>query len=545
MSTPDALIPFRYRHIIVGWLAGALLLAALQCRAGLTNVSVVNITASGFSLVWTGTASGVPSVSVFSDALGSSNLTGVVGVELDPVHTADPLAANAYERRQSQATLRQKARARGLFHARVTGCQPGVTYYYLIRTLNPGGQGDSVWPESGPLPAVTTALENSFVVRSQQLLFNLPGLDPAGSILLLSNTNTASRLAAIAGDGVSSNQVFFSLGDLIAASGETNYWPIGVQEFTASVLSASSNVVTQTYSLGFTTDFLVGQADSVDLGDYLVLKIGSTNVRAGDVATLPIALNASSVSQLSFVVEFPSNRFSSFSIQSASPSSFGASVTPVAANAIRIELSAVAGQTLQGNRQVAMLHCVSRSDQPSAFVTVLPRSVQGRNFNGAPVGNVAAQAGRIVLVGEEPLLEAFWSARGERSLMLYGKPWASYAIETATSPSRPAWTFLLRAPMTNLVQEFRSLDTNQMVVFYRALEFSANPPLLEAGLSGRSRELLLFGEAGARYTLQTATNLSGVVRWNPRLALSLTNSFQRLTNLGSAEPTVFYRLERN
>ncbi len=537
--------PHRTQRLAFIMLAWLFCVGAWRSQGSITNVSVVNITPSGFSIVWAGTASGTPSVSVFTDASGSSSLAGVVGIELFPLDTADPSAANAYERRLSQADLRKKARSRGAFQARVTGCQPGSPYYFQLRSVNSGGQDDSVWPENGPLPKVTTAWENSFVARSQQLIFNLPGLDPAGSIVLLSNTNTPSLLAAVAGDGVSSNQVFFSLGDLIAATGETNYLPIGAQEFTATVLSASSNRLAQTYSLGFTTDFLVGQADVADLGDYLVVKIGSTNLRAGEVGTLPISLNASSISNLSFLLEFPPSRFSSFSIQSATPSSFSASVLTVASNTVRVEFAAFPGQTLQGNRQVALLHCVTTSNQSSAFVGVVPRALQGRNFNGMPAGSLAAQPGRLAVIGNEPLLEALRSPRGDRSLVLYGKPWASYAIESTTNLSRPTWAFLLRTPMTNLMQEFSGLDANRAVVFYRAREFSAAPPFLEAALNGRNRELLIYGQTGTNYSLQFSTNLSGVVNWYPRLALSLTNSFQRITNLGSAEPSVFYRLERN
>lgn len=537
--------PPRTKRLACWMLALLFCVGTWRSQGSITNVSVVNITPSGFSIVWAGTVSATPSVSVFADAAGSSNLAGVVGIEFFPLHTADPAAANAYERRLSQADLRQKARSRGLFQARITGCQPGTRYHFKLRAVNLGGQDDSVWPEVGPLPGVTTSWENSFVTRSQQLIFNLPGLDPAGSIVVLSNTNTPSLLAAVAGDGVSSNQVFFSLGDLIAATGETNYMPIGTQEFTATVLSASSNRLAQTYSLGFTTDFLVGQADVADLGDYLVLRIGSTNLQAGEVGSLPISLNASSITNLSFQLEFPPDRFSSFSIESAAPSSFSATLKTVAANTVRVEFAALPGQTLQGNRQVALLHCVTRTNQSSAFVGVVPRALQGRNFNGAPAGSLAAQAGRLTVIGNEPLLEALRSPRGDRSLVLYGKPWSSYAIESTTNLARPAWAFLLRTPMTQLMQQFTGLDTNQAEVFYRAREFSADPPLLEATLRGRNRELLIYGQAGTNYALQFSTNLSGIVNWYPRLTLSLTNSFQRITNLGGAEPSVFYRLERN
>ncbi len=351
-------------------------------------------------------------------------------------------------------------------------------------------------------------------------------------------------LAAVVGDGVSSNQVFFSLSDLIAATGNTNYVPLGVQEFTATVLSDSTNVLAQTFSLGFTTAFLVGQANLVDLGNYLVLGIGSAISRAGQPGSVPLTLNASSITNLSFLLELPTNRFSSLSLQTTSPLSSSAALQPVSSNIVRVVLTALPGQTLQGNQQIALLNFVTASNQSSAFVNFSPQALQGVNFDGTPVNLLAAQAGRLVIVGNEPLLEALRVPGGDRSLALYGKPWASYALESTTNLSSTAWTHMLRVPMTNLVQFFSGLDTNSAAVLYRAYEFTADPPLLEARLANQARSLLVYGRAGTNYTLQYSTNLSGVVTWYPLLSYTLTNSFQTINNLGSADPMIFYRLKQ-
>ena len=242
--------------------------------------------------------------------------------------------------------------------------------------------------------------------------------------------------------------------------------------------------------------------------------------------------------------DLQTDRFSSLDLQTSSPRLWSASLTPIAPNTLRVVVAAQPGETLQGNQQIAVLNFVSVSNQTSAFVPVAPRVLQATIFDGSPVSLLAVHSGRIVFVGDEPLLEALRSRQGQRTLALYGKPWSSYAIEYSTSLSSPDWRFLLRFPMTNLVQTFSELGSSSPAIYYRAYEFAPDPPLLEARLAGPNRSLLAYGRARTDYSLQFATNLSGVVSWYPLLNFALTNSFQILTNLGNSEPVTFYRLKR-
>jgi hypothetical protein len=508
----------------------------------ITNVSLVNVTPSSFSVVWAASP-GTSAVSVYADPGGVTNLAGQVGIEFYPLHTGDPSLTDAYDRRLNQAALRQKTISQGLVHVRVCKCNPGTTYYYRLQVTNSAGQ--AVWPATGPLSAATTAQENAFVLQSQQLILNLPGLDPSGLIVLLANSNTPSVLAAVAGDGAPSNQVYFSVSDLIAASGNTNYLPLGNQQFTAQVLGNSSNAASQTFSLNFTTGFLVGQENQFDLGSYAVLNIGSEILRAGDSGTVPIGLYASGITNLTFVLNLPTNRFSALTLQPISAQLSSASLHPLGSNSLQAAFVAIPGQTLEGNQEIAQLNFTASSNQPSAFVPLVPQSLHGVNADGSSANNFAVQSGRLVIIGNEPLVEATLSPSGVRSLALYGKPWASYEVQSTTNLVRPiAWSNFLRVPMTNLVQVFSGLDTNQAVVFYRAYEFMANPPLLEAKLANQNRSLLAYGVPGTNYVVQYSTNLSGVVAWYPLLNYTLTNSFQFITGIGNTNPIVFYRLKK-
>ena len=64
-------------------------------------------------------------------------------------------------------------------------------------------------------------------------------------------------------------------------------------------------------------------------------------------------------------------------------------------------------------------------------------------------------------------------------LTLYGNPGSSYQIAYATNLLGTNWVPAWRVPMTNLFQTFVATQTFPQV-FYRAWEFSANPPILDS-----------------------------------------------------------------
>lgn len=509
----------------------------------ITNVTAVNITPSSFSLVWlSSSASIIPTVSVFADSGGATNLSGQVGIELFPLHTGDPSYTNTYQRRLNQSMLRQKSLSMGVLHVRVSGCLPNTTYYYRIQVTDTNSQQTVVYPNSGALPAVTTALENGFVTQSKQLVINLPGFDPSGLIVTLSNSNSPSILAAVAGDGVANNQVYFNVSDLLASIGGTNFSPMGNQEFAVKFLNSSQGSAAQTYSLYFTPEFGVGQDNLFNYNQFLSLKIGSALLRAGDTVSIPIELNASSVTNFSFTMDLATNRFSNMTLQPLSPSLGSATLQVTASNRIQVNMSAVSGQTFQGDQQIAQFNFVTASNQPSAFIQLSPRSVQARNVDSSVTSNILLQDGRMVVIGNEPLLETSLGANRSRNLTLYGKPGASYQIQYCTNiVNPPAWTYLMRVPMTNLSEVFTGLDGSKTSMFLRAYEFTASDPILDVGPTiGGLPSMILYGTPWTAYEVDYAANLNFPINWNLLARVPLTNSFQFITGINSTTPNLFY-----
>jgi hypothetical protein len=541
--------PVAARHLLVMLLC--LFSAAHSAMAAitLTNVTAANVTPDSFSII-AAVSGSTPvtniTVSVFADSGGVTNLAGQVGIEFYPVNTGNPSSTNSYLTLLSKAALGQDSMALGLVYARVCYCARNTTYYYKVSVS--GTNGQAVWPLSGPLPAVTTAQANSLVLDAQQLLLTVNDGNPPGSIIILSNTNSSSVLAAVVGDGAETNQAFFNLGDLIAAAGGTNYSPAGSQSFIARLLTPSPGSFSEPYNLVFSGNFSAGHASLVTFGTlYTTVTLGTSAVLPGAAGNIPITVSSeSALRDISFTLNLPTNLFTSLSVVGTSPLLNSASLQALSSNQVQLSFTAASGFNLLGNQQIAQLNFTTASNDSSAFVQLQPQSIQATNPNPAAVISFLANQGQILIVGPQSLLQASTDTGGIRKLKLYGIPWASFVIQYSTNLADPnGWKDLMRVPMTNIVATFSGLNMNVPNVFYRAYQFTANPPILEARLANQSRSLLAYGQPGTNYVLQYSTNLSGSVAWYPLMNYTLTNAFQYLNGIGNTNPLIFYRIQKH
>jgi hypothetical protein len=69
----------------------------------------------------------------------------------------------------------------------------------------------------------------------------------------------------------------------------------------------------------------------------------------------------------------------------------------------------------------------------------------------------------------------------------------------------------------------------------------AKEPALDA-LPNNS--LVVYGQPGTNYLLLFTTSLSQHVNWYPLFIYTQTNTFQTITNIGSADSTIFYRIQK-
>jgi len=523
--------------------------AASAARAAtITNVSLVNVTPTGFSVLWRTAANSTPSIEVFASASGTNSLAGQLSIEAFPLNTGTPDSTNLYARRLSQAAIRQKTAGAGLMLVQVQGCRPATTYYYRLGSVPPTGT-PAVYPESGSLPGVTTEKENSFVADAQQLIIDVPGVDTMGQIVTLTHSNANFAIASVVGDGVGTNQVFFNANDLFALAGAGNLAPLGSQAFTAKVLGPNASETVAQFFLSFGPSLQVAKANQNSIGtEFLALSFGSTVMRAGGTSLVPVGFNSSvGISDLSLEIAMKPDSLTNLSLLSLAPEINPATVSfsPQNNGVTLLNIKTLAGQSLQGSRQIAQFAFTAIAGRPSAFVPLKIQNLVGRKPNNAVVGNLIAQSGRVVVIGNESLLEMA-EGSGARGLTLYAKPNSAYALEYATNLNPPVvWTRLPPVAVTGLVTPLPGVDAAFKQLFYRAVETFADPPIVQASLNSEgARSLLIYGKPGSQYSVEYKTNLSNVLQWLPLLNTTLTNSFGVVPVPGT-NPIIFYRLKKN
>ncbi len=536
----------RNRILFLGAVAGLFIaLAADSGAATITNVLPVNVTPSSFTILWRTLAS-TPSIAVFADANGTSNLFGQLAIEAFPLHTGVPDAAAGYERRQTRYAIRQKTQSLGLMMVRVSGCRPNTTYYYQL-TSTPEAGAPVVYPASGPLPSVTTEIENTFVIDDQQLIIDVPGLDNMGRILTLSNSFTAHPIAAVVGDGVGTNQVFFNANDLFALGGQGNFAPIGQQDFTARLLAAGSQPeVLAQFSVTFGTNFMTGGSSQFSFGtEFFAATVGSVLLPTGGTTNVPLSINCSvPVSSVDLLLNIAPGHLDSFTLQALAPELDPAAVSVTASGTNwLVHLPALAGSSIFGNKTIARLAFNATAGQHSAFVPLTLMKITALKPGGTAVASLFGASGRVVVLGPEALVEAGIGADQSRGLTLYGKPNSSYAVESASGlAGTGTWSSIgLVIPMMSYVTNITGLDPSPGNVFYRAVEFFAEPPLLRAWQSADGKlQLTIFGVPGKTYLIRSAAALGFPTVWTDVTTVQLTGSFAFVT---PPEPiAMFYRV---
>jgi hypothetical protein len=145
-------------------------------------------------------------------------------------------------------------------------------------------------------------------------------------------------------------------------------------------------------------------------------------------------------------------------------------ITPLSNGLWRLSFMACPGQSLIGTQQVAWLSFTAVSNQSSAFVRLEFMDLVGRMADGTPVANFAPQSGRVVAVGEEPLLECLLGTNGRPALFLYGKPGWNCDVQSRTTlePAAP-WQFHLQRTMADLFHTFELAPATHRTQFFRAL----------------------------------------------------------------------------
>jgi hypothetical protein len=111
----------------------------------------------------------------------------------------------------------------------------------------------------------------------------------------------------------------------------------------------------------------------------------------------------------------------------------------------------------------------ARTNQSSAFVPVEIGPSIGTQSDGGFVTNYVTQAGTVIVVGEEPLLEAMRSTNGLVQVLLYAPVGSTNEMQLSAELPAVTWTPWYQTGMTNLLQALPPLTPTNRTLFLRAV----------------------------------------------------------------------------
>jgi hypothetical protein len=140
------------------------------------------------------------------------------------------------------------------------------------------------------------------------------------------------------------------------------------------------------------------------------------------------------------------------------------------------------------------------------------------------------------------VLEAELDANSSPLITLYGDPGSSYLLLQSTNLLTGTWSQKRRIGLTNLLQTF---EVDRQDAFYRAQEFEADPPIVEfAGHQGRELRLIMYGQKGVNYVLETTLDITSPATWTPAKQVLTTDSFNVFEIPLTEYESVFFRATR-
>jgi RHS repeat-associated protein len=334
---------------------------------------------------------------------------------------------------------------------------PGNTYFFysIARDLVGNAQPVPALPQT-----VTTVPTNAPVLASITNLTTRPGDTLVVTNQVLQGKPVGAWLFTV---------------DPSAPSGASVNPTNGVFRWTPSCGQASTtNLITVWVTDSGWTNLTDVVSFTVTVSDCVVPSLGQLVLRAGDSGRLPVNLISSvPLTNLAMTVNADPSRLTNLWVEPVVAEICQQSITFLTNDFYWLSLATCSNQFLIGTQQVAWLHFTTISNQSSAFVRLQLDNIVGYQPDGTAVQNFAPQSGRLVIIGEEPLLEAMLNTNRHPAMILYGKPASGYAIQTRTNFVAGPWATAVTnlTVGTELLLQLPTPASASAVNFYRALRW--------------------------------------------------------------------------
>ena len=332
--------------------------------------------------------------------------------------------------------------------------RPGHTYFFYSQARDNAANLE-------PAPA---HYEASVLVSTNRAPTLAPLADHnvhVGSLLSLTNQATDP-------DGAPSS-LRYSLVDapvgatLQSASGRLTWRPLPWQ-------AGTTNVITVAVQDSGLPPLSVSQSFLVIVDDYAQFSFGGISMAVGQQGCLPFHMQTTvPLTNVTFTVVVPPERFSSIWAQSLAPELAPAQVTMVDSSHVRITLACQAGLSLKGLGDVAQVCFQTVTNRPSGIVTVnVPISdLVPMKLDGTPLTDFSGTAGEIIIVSDTAVLGGIATVGHQVQLAVYGLAGMTYDVQTSTTLAGP-WLTVGTVTCTATAQAVTWTDQMQDAVrFYR------------------------------------------------------------------------------
>jgi hypothetical protein len=233
----------------------------------------------------------------------------------------------------------------------------------------------------------------------------------------------------------------------------------GNSSYTTMVWAADSDVPPTSNSITFI----------LTVPECIEASLGRTSMAAGDSNWVTLnLLSTVELTNLSLTVVYPPERFTNLWVWVDTNQVSPPYTTNLPGGHYLISFDLPADQILHGPTNVGELWLMAVPDQASAFVPLLVTNVVGFKPDGTNAANAYGYPGRVVVVGQEPLLEALHSTTNEVLLFLYSQTNATCTLETTTNILlAPEWLHVMTFNPTNLETHVTWTNQGEPARFFR------------------------------------------------------------------------------
>ncbi|HZQ46487.1 MAG TPA: hypothetical protein VFC07_05715, partial [Verrucomicrobiae bacterium] len=342
------------------------------------------------------------------------------------------------------ATLTSSLYSDQAVEAAVGGLPPATTVHFQAVAVNSAGIGfgnDATFVTPALPPPSITQVTNRFSIVGQSITFTNHAIAATPPVTY------SLDASAPAGASITTNGIFkwIPACDQGSSINQITIWA------TDSGTPPLSNSMT----------FAVTVSECVQVG------VGSTVMQVGQNSSIPVTLLSTvGLTNLTFTLACPTNRFTNWTFSSSNASIASATVQTVGSSQPVFTLGTLPGQMLQSP---SLLGTIGFTALPgnSAFVPVSAANVIGIKSDGSGVGNIAGLSGQVTVIGSQPLLEASSSTGQPRLLTIYGNPGSIYQMVFSTDLAQTNWQPAGTVLMTNLQQNF-NVNQSAPQIYYRA-----------------------------------------------------------------------------